>query len=135
MDNLNFSLPFGFSNLGKINSTSDVKRIWQTRVITALTTRFGERVMRPDFGSSIDQSLFESADTSATMITSAVNIAFNKWLTSLKLIEVVPRYQDDTGYMDVLIRYELPSGDTDQVVVNTAIFNRSGDIIQEISRG
>lgn len=135
MDNLNFSVPFAFNNLGQVSTTSDSRIIWQTRVILVITTRYGERLMRQDFGSGLDYSLFESAADASDIIYKAVTIAFNKWLPSLKLIEVTPQYDTTTGFMDITIRYSLPSGVTDEVAINTAIFSRSGDLIQEITRG
>jgi phage baseplate assembly protein W len=91
--------------------------------------------MRQDFGSSLDFSLFENAADAADIIEKAVTIAFNKWLPSLNLIEVTPQYDTTNGFMDITLRYSLPSGAADEVTVNTAIFSRSGDLIQEITRG
>ena len=135
MSSLNFAMPFGFDKLGRVATTTDIRRIWQNRVILAVTTRFGERLMIPDFGGNLDRSLFEVPAAAMEIAVKSVNISFNKWLTELKLIDVIPDYDPTSGFMTVSIKYTLPSGDVDSVAVNTAIFSRSGDIIQEISRG
>jgi phage baseplate assembly protein W len=87
--------------------------------------------MRPDFGSDLASTLFENHILAAEIATKTVTIAFNKWLPGLKLIEAVPVYSPDTGLLDVTVRYTLPSGNVDEVIINTATFNRAGEIIQE----
>lgn len=127
-----FKIPFSFNNLGQTSSTNDPKEYWKTRIVLVLSTRFGERVMRPDFGSDLYTALFENEVMAADIAQRTITIAFNTWLRELHLIEIVPSYDYTTGYMDIYIRYNLPTGEQDSVSINTAIFNRTGDLIQEI---
>lgn len=130
-----FSIPFRFNGLGQIEKTTDVKLVWRDRVRLVLATKFGERVMRPDFGSDLNHVLFEDEVTAVELATRTITIAFNTWLGALKLIEITPKYDDYTGTLVFTVVYTLPSGEEDSVRINTAIFNRTGDLIQEITRG
>lgn len=130
-----FNLPFSFNNLGQTTSTNDPKQYWKQRIVLVLSTRFGERVMRPDFGSDLYTALFENESMAADIAQRTITIAFNTWLRDLQLIEVIPSYDYTTGYLDVYVRYNLPTGDEDSVSINTAIFDRTGDLIQEITNG
>jgi len=130
-----FNIPFKFNEVGQISTASDETTIWRQRIIMVLATKFGERVMRPDFGSNLGDTLFEDETLAAEIAQRTITIAFNKWLSGLKLLEVQQKYDYSTGYMEVTIIYELPSGINDAFSINTAIFNRSGDLIQELSNG
>ena len=128
-------LPFSFGNGGKVENTTDPKTIWKQRVLSVLLTKFGERLVRPDFGSSLPNSLFENSAVAIDMATRSVNIAFNTWLSTLKLLGTDIKYDETTGHLDIAIVYQLPSGEQDSLAINSAIFNRSGDLIQEITNG
>lgn len=132
MTNEVISLPFSFNSFGKISTTTDEAAIWQSRVVLVLMTRFGERAMRPSYGSEIGSTLFENEATSIEMLNRTVTIAFNTWLNSLKLIQITPKFDPNAGALEVSVIYSLPSGKTDEVTLKTALFNRSGDILQEI---
>jgi uncharacterized protein len=126
------SLPFSFDEYGRISTTDDQKLIWRDRVRLVLMTRFGERVMRPSFGSDLVNSLFETESVAIEMVKRTVTIAFNQLLNSLNLIEMNPVYDQTTGGLELSVTYSLPSGEIDSVSLKTAVFNRSGDILQEI---
>lgn len=128
MDNLAFSIPFAISN-GKIQTTVDTPAIWRNRVSAVLNGRFSERVMRPDFGTHLTNILFETRDVAIDEAERTITIAFNTWLSALNLIDIATKYDPNTANVEVTIRYTLPSGAEDQVTVNTATFNRSGEIV------
>ncbi|CAB4128084.1 baseplate wedge subunit [uncultured Caudovirales phage] len=130
-----FNLPFSINNLGQTSATNDPREYWKQRIVLVLATRFGERVMRPDFGSDLYTALFENEALAADIAQRTITIAFNTWLRELHLIEIVPSYDYTTGFMDIYVRYNLPTGEQDSVSINTAIFNRTGDLIQEIPNG
>lgn len=87
--------------------------------------------MRPSFGTDLSSTLFESEDAAVELAVKTITIAFNKWLPGLKLIEVTPQYERNSGSLSITIRYTLPSGDPDEQVISTGILTRSGDLIQE----
>jgi hypothetical protein len=126
------SLPFSFNNFGQLSSSSDPKKIWQDRVLLVLMTRFGERVMRPDFGSNVSATLFEPDSVAIETIRRTISEAFSEWLGDLELTAINPVFNPDTGALNVSVTYRLPTGEEDTVPLKTAILSRSGDIIQEI---
>jgi phage baseplate assembly protein W len=129
------TIPFSFNAFGQVNTTTDAKKMWRDRVLLVLLTRFHEKLMIPSFGSDLGSTLFENAEQAAEISVKTITIAFNQWLSSLKLNNITPEYNYDTGALEVTILYSLPSGETDTVTVNTAVFNRSGDLILEITNG
>lgn len=129
------ALPFRFNEFGQVDTSSNESKFWKDQVLLTIMTRFGERVMRPDFGSDVSSSLFESLSVASEVAVSSVNIAFNTWLPQLRVVEVSPEFNEETSQVEVTIVYVIPSGESDTITLNTAIFNRSGDILQEIPRG
>ena len=128
------SLPFQFDASGAVSFTSDEKKIWQDRVVLMLMTRLGERVMRPTFGSEIQNSLFENEEAAATAIKKTVTAAFSRWLPQLQLLKV-EAYSDKTdGYLIVEVFYKYnPRQNEQRVKLKTAILTRSGEVILEVS--
>ena len=135
MANSTITIPFQFNSFGSVNATTDLRQIWRDRVLMVLLTKFGERVMRPDFGSDLHSVVFENEASAVETATRTINIAFNTWLSPLNLLSITPSFDINTGFLEVSVAYTLPSGDSDVVNVNTAIFSRSGDLIQEITNG
>lgn len=133
MSNSAISIPFRFNEFGQVDATTDIRKIYQDRVLLTLLTRLGERVMRPNFGSLVGDALFENETTASEIVLSSIGTTFNTWLTDLSLIEATPFFDRNTGFMEVQVTYGLPSGESDTVKLKTAILNRSGDIIQEIT--
>jgi phage baseplate assembly protein W len=146
MANLNINLPFAIDNnyqlvssnssaTGPISSTTDLKTIYQNRVFAVLFTKYGERVMRPNFGSDLHKILFETPDVAAETAERTISTAFSQWLPDLQLEKIEPLFDGTTGYFTFVISYRLPSGETDGVKLNTALFNRFGDVLRTFTNG
>lgn len=129
------AIPFRFNEFGQVDITTDESKYWKEQILLTIMTRFSERILRPDFGSAIGDSLFESPEIAAETSVRTINTAFNTWLPRLTLTEIVPEFNESTGFLEVTIFYTLPSGESDTVTVNTAILNRTGEIIEEIPSG
>ena len=129
MANYGFAIPFKFNSQGKVDTASSDLALWRSRVYLTLMTRFGERLMRPDFGADLAATLFENEQLASEIATRTIGIAFNKWLPGLKLIEAVPLYRRETGLLDITVRYTLPTGSVDEVIVSTSTLSRTGEII------
>jgi phage baseplate assembly protein W len=133
--------PFEFNrnvantNINSVSATSDFKEVWKSRVLLVLGTRPGERLMRPDFGSNLHTVVFEPESTAGQIAKDSITQAFNTWLSSLELRQISPSFDPTTGTLTVSIIYGLPNGEADSVTINTGIFNRSGDLLQEINNG
>lgn len=135
MANAAISLPFSFNEYGETNSTSDVKKIWRDRVLLVIMTRFGERVMRPNFGSLVQHVVFEPEGLAVETAKSTITEAFSVWLSQLELRRVDPLFDQTTGALTITVEYKLPNGQIDETTVTSAILNRSGDIVTEIYNG
>lgn len=129
------ALPFKFNEFGRVDIASSEDRYWKNQILLTLMTKFGERIMRPSFGSNVGDTLFEADELAIETATQAINIAFNTWLPRLVLREVIPVFDYETGYLEISVAYELPSGKSDTITLNTAILNRTGDILEEIPSG
>lgn len=129
------AIPFKFNEFGQLDTTSNQARFWKDQILLTIFTRFGERVVRPSFGSNVVSALFENSELASEVAVSSIKLAFNTWLPQLSLIELTPVFNEDTDSLEVKVVYVLPNGESDTISLNTAIFNRSGDIIQEIPRG
>jgi phage baseplate assembly protein W len=136
---LNYPFSFGRNisqtNITGTSATADLKVIWQQRVLLVLGTRPGERLMRPDFGSNLHTVIFEPESTAGQIAKDSITQAFTTWLPALELRQISPTFDDTTGTLTVSITYGLPTGEADSVTIDTGIFNRSGDLLQEINNG
>ena len=124
-------LPFSVDSSGSITSSSDQKAIWQSRVVTAVMTEIGERVFRPEYGGTIKSALFENYSDAISTVANSVKDVFNKYLTSLILINVSGAIDQQEGVISVTIDYTLPNKDKAQVSFKTGVLDRTGNVIQE----
>ncbi|CAB4129488.1 baseplate wedge subunit [uncultured Caudovirales phage] len=137
----NTAYPFSFAKsfngkaITSLNSTTDVTQIWKNRVLLVLGTRPGERVMRPDFGCNLYTALFETQSVAEQIINTTITEAFTSWLPDLALKQISPTFDDTTNTFTINILYGLPNAEVDSVTINSGIFNRSGELTQEITNG
>jgi len=121
------SLPFSFNSNGSLTVSTDPKKIWQDRVTIAVMTYFGERVMRPNYGSGAKGAVFENADTAKSVINEAVSKAFSVWLSPLKLTNIKYRYENNqVDSFEVFYTYG-GGGIAESVTINTAILSRAAE--------
>lgn len=111
------TLPMSISPYGTIQSTKLQSKIWADRVLTVIGTAVGERVMRPDFGTDISRTLFNSVDKAESVIKVEVENAFIGFLPTLKLQDVVIKSEPETGTVILDIIYDLPNNNRQNTVV------------------
>ena len=111
------SLPFSVDPYGKITVTSDQSKIWADRVRSVIGTTLRERIMRPEFGTDISYSVFNTQEDAEQEIKSEVVQAFNQLLPLLKLDSVKSSFDSYTGVINITMTYKLPN----DVVVDTTI--------------
>jgi phage baseplate assembly protein W len=129
------SLPFSFDSSGAVSYTTDEKKIWQDRVVLVVMTRLTERIMRPTFGSTAGNSVFESESTAESIIQQAVAVGFSQWLKALTLTDVTVTVDPADGYLLATVQYKYEKEKNEQSVkIKTAILSRSGDVILEVNR-
>lgn len=103
------SLPFRIDGYGRVASTTDPSKIWADRVRSVLMTSFGERIMRPGFGSSVSEEVYDLLDEVPELTYAAVAQAFSDFLPRLQFndVQVVSEVEGD-GTISLEVIYTLP---------------------------
>jgi hypothetical protein len=103
------SFPFRVDGYGRITSTSDPRKIWADRVRMVITTYLGERIMRPDFGSELAETLFDDVEDAPELILTAASTAFSEHLPELELVDVLLTSEDpENGEVSIEVVYSIP---------------------------
>ena len=127
------SLPFTFDAFGNVTSTSLQEKIWGDRVRLAVGTALGERVFRPDYGTSIPQSLFDSPEVVEEVIRQDISSVFSQFLPSLSLNSTSVNYDSNQNIMSVDVLYSLPGEDESEVVsIGIASLSGNNPITEEL---
>jgi phage baseplate assembly protein W len=111
------ALPFSIDPYGKVTQTSDQSKIWADRVRSVIGTFLRERVMRPEFGTNIPYSVFNTQEAAEQEISIETTQAFNQHLPLLTLDSVSSSFDSYTNVINVTIVYKLPN----DLVVDTTI--------------
>lgn len=133
-------LPFSISSDGSVAHTSSDVKIWQDRVLSAVMTRFNERVLKPSYGSAVAEALFATTENAQSLIISAVEEAFSRHLPALKLTDckVFEDAESGDGSLSVSISFTYPrlaSQSETSITVKTQYISRSGDVLLEVGNG
>lgn len=116
------SLPFRIDGYGRVASTTDPSKIWADRVRSVLMTTIGERVMRPFFGSTVTEEVYDILDEVPELVFAAVSQAFSEYLPRLTFNDVqVVQEDEEDGYLFLEISYTLPDLVQDPVTQNVSI--------------
>jgi phage baseplate assembly protein W len=103
------SLPFRIDGYGRVASTSDPSKMWADRVRAVLMTSLGERIMRPMFGSTLTDEVYDIMDEVPELTFSAVSQAFADFLPRLDFNDViVVEESEEEGIVSLEITYTLP---------------------------
>ena len=130
------ALPFAFDSNGGVNSTADLKKIFQDRIVLVIMTYTSERINRPNFGSNIKALTFENTLEATQLLEQEIAVAFTKWLPYLTLINVAPKVDSVDNTLSVSVTYKYGMNENPETVsVKTASISRSGDVITEVSNG
>jgi phage baseplate assembly protein W len=126
------ALPFSFNSAGEVSYTTDEAKIIQDRLVLAIMSRPGERVMRPSFGSAIYETMFEDENTAIAIATEAVAACFTEFFPYLEFIEVLPNV-DGEGTLELEVRYKKSQQTlTESLSIKTKTFSRAGEVLQEV---
>ena len=86
-----------------------------------LSTRPGERVMRPDYGCELHELMFApNDDTAAGLAVHYVRQALTRWEPRVEILNLdANRAPDDSGTLQVLLEYRvLPTLTRDHLLLN-----------------
>lgn len=120
------SLPFKINAYGRVNATTEQSKIWQDRVRSVVGTYLGERVMRPNFGADVVDAVFENSGEADLIIQNEVRKAFERYLPTLYLSEVITNYDEETGTIEAEVVYSLPNAKIEDVTSTTIGLVRIG---------
>lgn len=126
------ALPFSVDSYGNIATATSPKKIWEDRVKSVIGTMLEERVMRPDFGTSVPKLVWDTSDFAQGSIESEVRRAFLSSLPLLELDEVVITYDEYTNIITANIIYSLPNDEQTTVNVGIANINRNNPVSEEL---
>jgi phage baseplate assembly protein W len=126
------SLPFSIDSYGKVSTTQSQSKIWSDRVRSVLGTTLRERVMRPNFGTLIPYSIFNSEDNAVGEITNEVRRAFSEQLSLLNLQTVSVNSDSYTNTLSVEVIYGLPNNEVVSTLVGLVLVPGAKPIYEEL---
>lgn len=130
------SLPFSFDSSGGVTYTTDEVKIWQDRIAIVVMTRLNERVMRPTYGSNTQKVALENFHSAVILAKQEIAAALSTWLPSVTLISVDGiRDQQDPDRLNIEIVFKYGNSNEATVLIKTAILNRAGETILEVTNG
>jgi phage baseplate assembly protein W len=128
------SLPFSFDAFGNVAVTTSQEKIWGDRVRVAVGTALGERVFRPDYGTTIPQALFDSPDAVKEVIEQDISSVFAQFLPALSFSEVIVDYDSMQNIIAVEVLYSLPGEDElENVTIGVATLSGNNPITEDIA--
>ena len=127
------SVPFSLDGNGNIVTTSNQSQIWSNRVRALIGTRIGERVMRPEYGTKIGESLFNTVSSMSEVVTREVNRVFHEYLPLLTLSDVKVSHNTTTNELTVDIAYQLPNTTTTTTQVGIVVVSSTNPVYEELS--
>lgn len=109
------AFPFAVAPSGRIaavayGSDAHVRQMLELLVLTIV----GERVMRPDFGSSVNQMLFAAGNGPvAVALQAAVQAAITQWLGHVLILhDLSVSFDEGAAVLDIAITYENRAAQT-----------------------
>ena len=95
---------FPFLNESNVLSPQADERIIKNDLKQLLLTRPGERVMRPDFGTPIRDTVFEPLDNPTLVILrNGIKSAIDRFEPRVRVREIKLNTNVDTGYLEVIV--------------------------------
>lgn len=126
------ALPFSIDSYGKVSSTQSQSKIWSDRVKSVLGTSLRERVMRPNFGTLIPYTLFNSETEATAQIQSEVEKAFAQQLDLLTLQQTNVTSDIYTNTLTVEVIYGLPNDEVTSTLVGLVFSQGANPIYEEL---
>lgn len=119
------ALPFSISDFGSVSSTTSQEKIWADRVRSVVGTSIFERVLRPQFGTDIPRTIFDTEEVMRNKIEEEINKSFTLYLPLLTLESVTTEFDERTSVITATILYQLPN--EEEAVLSIGIATISPD--------
>ena len=98
--------PLDYSPEGFFYKTKTILEQAKANLRNLLLTSKGERVMQPEFGSTLTDILFEQGPDVQNQIDEAIRDATSSWLPYININDIVV-VQDDSNIVDVSIDFSV----------------------------
>jgi phage baseplate assembly protein W len=118
---IGISLPFGRSGTNQLfNKTYNTKDQIKSNFINLLLTNKGERILNPEFGSSLKQLLFENiTPITEENIKDAIISSANIYLPEIQVVNIILNNEYDNNIINITIDYILRiSGTAEQITIS-----------------
>jgi uncharacterized protein len=118
---IGISLPFGRSGTNQLfNKTYNTKDQIKSNFINLLLTNKGERILNPEFGSSLRQLLFENiTPITEENIKDAIISSANIYLPEIQVVNITLNNEYDSNTINITIDYVLRiSGTSEQITIS-----------------
>ena len=101
-----FNFPFKIDDNGRSSVTNEERHI-KNLIEQILFTSPGERVNRPNFGSALNQIIFEpNSDIFGISIDTLIQSSLNLWLDHLIIVESV-NVENKDSTLEVTVKYKI----------------------------
>ena len=125
------SVPFKIDSNGDVKLSTTSSAVWNDRIQSVIGTSLNERVMMPDFGTNLNNTLWAGETEIKKGIQTTINTAFTKWLPYLRVLEIQVGNLTTNNEMYVNIRYELPNNTSTSTIIGLVGLNGNALPIQE----
>ena len=108
--------PFKIEN-GSVATTTLDNNALKSKVLFCVGTQIGERVMRPQWGIDIMQTVYMIGGEPEDYIPEAITAAFRKYFPKVGKVDVkVTRAKDDPTYVTAEVRYGQIGTAVDEII-------------------
>jgi phage baseplate assembly protein W len=122
------ALPFSISSFGGVSASTSQERIWADRARSVIGTSLQERVMRPQFGTDIPRTLFDTEEVMRLKIEEEISKAFTSYLPLLTLDSITTEFDSATNIITATVLYELPNQEEASLSIGIATISPNSPI-------
>jgi phage baseplate assembly protein W len=127
------AFPFSINSSGAVATITDQPSIYSSKVRSVIGTLLKQRVMRPDFGSRLNEVLWNTESYVQNNAQDFIAQAFSLWLPMLSLTGVDVSNINDEGSIEIKILYKLPNQQDSYSVVGIVAVSGNSLSSQEIA--
>ncbi|MBT4207734.1 hypothetical protein HOE22_05260 [Candidatus Woesearchaeota archaeon] len=131
---IGLSLPMGYSNTGHFTQTNTTLEQAKHNIVNLLKTMKGERVGQPEFGSRLNEVIFEPMDENLNdKLEEAIRESMEQWLpyVNIKKLKVeLPDYGRNTVNISIDFGLSFEPGMSAQVSISFEQFESYSELAQ-----
>ena len=126
-----WSFPPNFDNVDNIVEMTEAELNIKENLFVLLSTTIGERVMQPEYGSSVNKLIFEPIDTTfSTYITEQIKNAILYFEPRITLDDIEYLHDDFNGKVDLKLNFTINGTNTRSNIVYPFYINEGTDVKQ-----